>query len=185
MPRASSERSGILELSRRLERAEGAQRRLQMEAELERLRAVAEETRKWEKREAHWMQTRGQGLVARVESAREGTNSPGGGVTSPTEIPVSTAVEEDLERRRYVDSNPNGCGWEGCERVTRVRFVDPPIDNQHLCRSSAHTLPVCTVDTPVSSTTPVPGDTSVFVSTPAHHNNMSRPLSVPYYDSQP
>ena len=50
------EREMRKELEARVERAEEATQRLRTKAELERLRAVAEETKKWEEREAWWVQ---------------------------------------------------------------------------------------------------------------------------------
>ena len=50
------EREARRELLARLEHAEERAYRLQNEAELERLRAVAQYTKKWEEREAWWVE---------------------------------------------------------------------------------------------------------------------------------
>ena len=112
------EREGRKELEARVERAEEATQRLRTEAELERLRAVAEETKKWEEREARWVQ-RLQELQNRTrdDSRVPVTTSPGSSRrTSPTpywEIAVGGAGPAGYVASTHRDSGPR-----------RVSFAD-------------------------------------------------------------
>ena len=104
----------------RVECAEEATQRLQSEAELARLRAIAEETKKWEERESRWVQ-RLQELQKRTRD--DSTTSHGG--TSP--VPTTDAAV-DGAGPRYVASTHSGSGSR-CEDGRRVSFSDSHRDN--------------------------------------------------------
>ena len=96
-----SEREARKELIARVEEAEEAAYRLRNEAELEKFRALAEETRKWEEREARWMKR-----IEELDSNRRGET---GSRSSPTFTADVTAKSDGgSATQTYVIGTGNG-----------------------------------------------------------------------------
>ena len=167
------EREVRKELETRVERAEEATQRLQSEAELGRLRAIAEETKKWEERESRWVQ-RLQELQKRTRD--DPTTSHGG--TSP--VPTMDAAV-DGAGPRYVASTHNGSGSR-CEDGRMVSFSDSHSDNGGDAVPAGGYRPSVTdrqqINTSNGVTTTAPGGPLSVLSTPALSANA--PAFVPY-----
>ena len=121
LERVKVEKEALRELVQRVEEAEERTYRLQTEAELEKFRVIAEETKKWEESEARWVRRIQELDSAATRSAWTATRST---PSDPTD--ASTSADSSSATPTYVDgtgiSSGGGVSSAGGPGRRRVSF---------------------------------------------------------------